>query len=370
MAKLKSVTTMRHNLKKKVAILYSGGRYFGGIEKYLVNLFNNIDGEKFELTLLSLGEWQLTKQMAKQGHKVIALNGKRIRLGSINEIGEYLKNNQYSLLVSQGVVANTYARIVSFKYKIPNLVTVHSDLSGDYSNPLIRIAYELIDRFTRRQTSKYIAVSEFIKRKLVKSGISAKKISVIYNGLDFRQSKPRPHKRLVIGSAGRLHPVKGYDLLIQAFAEMKNKRLRLKIAGVGVELDNLQKLAQDLGVSSRVEFIGFEKDIYKFLDTIDVYVQSSKSEGFGLAVVEAMAQAMPVVVTPAGSLREIVKNGKTGYISADFEPTSIAMAISLAVENYESSKQIGENAKKYVTENFDIKQWVENTEKVFEDSCR
>lgn len=355
---------------KKVAILYSGGRGIAGIEKYLIDLFKNIDKDVIELELLSLGKWGLTMQLIKSGEKVQIFSPKRISLKTVREVGHYCVTNKKDLLVSQGVVANAYARMVAKFYAVNNLVTAHSDPSSEYSNPVLRMIYLLVDKVGQPVTVRYIAVSKFIKSRLVKSGVPARKIDTVYNGTDFADAGQRAHKRLVIGSLGRLENVKGYDLLIKAFAQIDNKRLRLKIAGDGGELENLKKLATELCVDDRVEFVGYRTDYIKFLDSIDVYVQPSRSEGFGLSVIEAMSRNLPVVVTPAGSLSEIVQDGKTGYICKDFEIASITIAISKAVENYESSKQIGENARAFVIKNFNIKQWVENTEKVYAEASR
>lgn len=360
---------MSHKIKNKIAIIYSGGQHFGGIESYLMNLFENIDKDSFELELLSLGDWQLTERLKRGGYRVVVFSDKRVNLGTISALGRYLKQHNLDLLVSQGTVANAYARAVSLIYKVPNLVTVHSDQAGDYQNVLVRSIYLLIEKMTRFPTKNYIAVSNYLRERLVKNGVPAGKIDVVYNGLDFPKSTNKPHKRLVIGSVGRLHHVKGYDLLIEAFALMDNKRLRLKIAGSGGKYEDLKKLATSLGVSDRVEFVGFKKDIYEFLDTIDVYVQTSRSEGFGMSVIEAMSQALPVVVTPAGSLNEIVSDGKTGFVSQDFSPKSIADALSRAVDNYELSKKAGEKAEEFVKRNFNIKSWIKNTEKIYKESC-
>lgn len=361
---------MKNNTKKKIAILYSGGRYFGGIEQYLFNLFEYIDSEKYDLEILSLGEWELTSRLRSTNHKVSIFSNKRIDLSNISKIGKYLVKNKYDLLVSQGTVANAYARSVSLIYKIPNLVTVHSDLAADYSKFWPRNIYKIIEKITRFPTVKYIAVSEYLKEQLIKNGLPAQKIKVVYNGLEFKEPNEKPHKRLVVGSVGRLHPVKGFNLLLQAFSQINNKRLRLQIAGTGDELDNLKKLAKDLKISDRVEFVGFKKDIYEFLDKIDVYIQTSRSEGFGLSVIEAMSQNLPVVVTPAGSLKEIIKDGVTGYIAHDFEPKSIAKALSRAVDDYAPSKKVGENAREYVVKNFSIKNWIDNTVKAYEDAMK
>lgn len=338
----------------------------GGIENYLINLFENTKKADIKIELLSLGEWALTERLVVLGHKVKIFSKDRINFGSVKEIGKYCTENNIDLLVSQGTVANAYAKLVAKFYHIPNLVTVHSDPSADYQNVVIRNIYRLVDLIGRKQTRRYIAVSEYLKSVLIKSGVSARMIDVVYNGADYPAPKPRAHKRLVIGSIGRLHHVKGYDLLIRAFAQLENKRLRLKIAGEGDELSSLRKLANDLGIRSRVEFVGYKSDIYKFLDLVDIYVQPSRCEGFGLALVQAMSQSLPVVVTPVGSMTEIVADKKTGYISTDLTPQSIANAITKAVEDIDSSTVVGKNAREYVINNFLTKQWVDKTVEAYQ----
>jgi glycosyltransferase involved in cell wall biosynthesis len=358
---------MKNEPNSKVAVLYSGGRFYGGIESYISNLFNRVGSNNIEMELLSLGEWPLTRQLQKDGIKVTLFDKKRISLKTIIQIGRYSREQRFNLLVAHGMVASTYARIVSFIYKIPNLVTVHSTRVGDYPNRLIRIIYGLIEKSTRFSTVKYIAVSQYIKNQLVKSGVPADKIVVIYSGLDFSKPTQKAHKRLVIGSVGRLHYVKGYDLLIRAFALLDNKRLRLKIAGDGDELEYLKKQARELGVLKRVEFVGFQENVYQFLNSLDVYVQPSRSEGFGLAVVEAMSQTLPVVVTPVGSLKEIIKNNQTGFISRDLSPAELAKSLSKTIKNIDMSKQVGQNASRFVIDKFDAERWVSSTIKIYKE---
>lgn len=351
--------------QNKIAVLYSGGAGIAGIEKYLLDLFNNIEKNDFDLELLSLGEWELTKMFQKVSQKVKIFDAKRIRLKTVKEIGQYCKLNNIDLLVSQGVVSNAYARLVAKKYKIRNLVTVHSDMSKEYEKPIIRLTYSLIDKIMRKYTSHYITVSKYLKSILEKSGINNKKISVIYNGVNFEPAKKRAHKRLIIGSAGRLEYIKGFDILIRAFSQLENKRLRLKIAGVGSKKSELQDLASSLNIKNRLEFVYYKNDAIPFFDSIDVYVQPSRSEGFGLALVMAMSQNLPVVVTPTGAMPEIVTDDVTGYISKDMSPESLAVAISKAVENIDKSTKIGIEASKFVCDNFSLNKWIDNTENVY-----
>jgi len=360
---------MKNKSSYKIAIIYSGGRLFGGIEKYLLDLFANLKNSDIKLELLSLGQWELTDRLGAAGHAVTIFSGSRINPANIMRIGQYLKFNKFNLLVSQATVANAYARAVSLLYRIPNLVTVHSNQAGDYSNPVTRTAYGLIERLTRFPTRTYIAVSNYLRDALVKNGVRADKITVIYNGIDFPEPKPIKHTGTVIGSIGRLHPVKGYDLLIQAFASLDDKNLRLKIAGEGDELDKLRHIASALHIGDRVDFVGFV-DSYEFLRSVDIYVQSSLFEGFGLAVVEAMSQSLPVVVTPVGSMREIVTDGKTGLISADMWPESLANSIERLVGNKKLAAELGNGASKFVAENFQIKKWVDSTARAYKDAIK
>lgn len=356
---------MKNNSKKKIAILYSGGRFFGGIEQYLMNLLKNIDSTVFEVELLSMGKWSLTDRLEKEGFSVKYFSEKRINPMTIIRVGFYLKKNKFDLLVSQGVVSNFYARKISFVFRVPNLVTVHSDINGDYANFLTRFLFVSSDRLMRFITRRYLTVSKFLKQKMIDSGIAGKKIDVVYNGIEFPDVKPVFHKGIEIGSAGRLHHVKGFDILIRAFAKIERDDIMLKIAGEGEELDNLKKLASNLGVGDRVKFVGFQKNIFEFLNTLDVYVQSSIVEGFGLSVAEAMSQELLVVVTPAGSLAEIVQDNKTGFVCKDFSVESLSAQIQKAVCDYNSFGNIRKNARRFVKINFDVKFWAENTKRAF-----
>lgn len=350
---------------KKIAILYSGGPGLAGIENYLIDLFKNINPDLFSLELISLGDWPLTERLKLLGYPVKIFSSKRLNPLLVHQIGSYCRFNGVDLLVSQGTVSNFYARLISRRFRIKNLVTVHSDFKFDYSSKLLVVFYGLLDRLTRKATSHYIVVSGYLKRCLAESGISPRKISVVYNGADFPKALARQHKRLMIGSLGRLHQVKGYDLLIRAFALVDNKRLRLRIAGEGDELADLKALAKALGVESRVEFVGFKTDVYKFLNSLDIYVQTSRCEGFGLSLIQAMSQALPVVVTPAGSLKELVADKQTGYTSKDLSPQAIADALSLAVSDIKGSIKVGQQASRFVNQNFIVSKWIEKTEDVY-----
>ncbi|KKQ94466.1 MAG: Glycosyl transferase group 1 [candidate division CPR2 bacterium GW2011_GWC2_39_10] len=356
---------------KKVGIIYSGGKYWGGVETYLSLLFDLYDKEKVELCLISLGNWELSKKLQEKEGKVFVLSGKRMRLKTFAEITQLIKKEKIDLLVSQGVVANFYARLSAFFSGVPNLVTVHSELAQDYNNVFIKYAYLFSDIAFSPITKKYITVSHFLKNNLTKRGINKKKIDVIYNGVqlsgqkeDFHSPK---HDKIVIGSIGRLHKVKGYDNLIEAanILEDKNPNFRIVIWGDGPEKENLNKKIKDFEIDHHVELAGFEPDLNKILSRVDVYIQPSLSEGFGLTVVEAMLAGRPVIVTPAGALKEIVNNGITGIISKSTEPKDLADSILKMLEDKELGKELSVCARNYAVREFDPEKWANKTIKAY-----
>lgn len=129
-----------------------------------------------------------------------------------------------------------------------------------------------------------------------------------------------PNRPLHVGSLGRLHTMKQYPLLIAAVAALKRahpdlaKRLKVTIAGDGPEEAALKALTAQLEIEDVVRFAGFLPDVTPFLETLDVYVQPSESEGLCLGVHEAMNSGLPVIATPVGDLRTVVGTGETGIL--------------------------------------------------------
>lgn len=362
-------------MAKKVAIVFSGAKYRGGMETYLINLFSYVDKSKVELNLFSLGQWDLVKRIEALGFSPKVFSARRIRIKTIFEIAKELRKGRYDLVVSQGVVANTYARAASIFSGVPNLITVHSALTHDYSNLFIKFCYFTIDRLLRWRTKEYITVSEFLKTNLVKSGIDEKRVTVIYNGLDQMlaingQTQDKNKKnQIIIGSIGRLHSVKNYSSLIRAISLLNNKKIKLEIAGDGPERVGLEKMIIELGLSDQVTLLGHIDNINDLFPRWDIYIQPSLSEGFGLTVVEAMTAGLPVIVTPKGALTEIVEDGKSGIITKNEEPKGLMDAVQKLINNRSLAQKLGSKAAVLVKEKFDIQTWAERTVDKYLEAC-
>lgn len=354
--------------RKKVVILYSGSRNWGGIDNYLLNLFKYYDRSKVDLTLVSLGNWAVVREIEKQGGKIKIFSGKRFNLLTVFKVARYLRKEHISLIVSGGLVADSYSRVASLFSGVPHLSIVHSEFKYDYPNLVLRFIYSLALLISKWKTKQYIAVSEYIKFKLQESGVKGDKITVVYNGVDFKEIPNRVKKdksQIIIGSVGRLHKVKGYENLIKAAAMHKKDNWMIEIVGAGQEEKNLNNLIDFFRLKDRVKLLGHIDDMEKKYNNFDLYIQPSLSEGFGLTVVEAMGTGLPVIVTPVGSLPEIVRDSETGIIAEGTDPESLSRAINQLLESPEKSQKMGLLASEDVRKRFNIKSWNEKTIDVF-----
>jgi glycosyltransferase involved in cell wall biosynthesis len=137
----------------------------------------------------------------------------------------------------------------------------------------------------------------------------------------------------VIGALGRFVPEKGMDLLVAAMAEPGMERFRLRIGGDGPERASLEASIHRLGVQDRVELVGWVEDTAAFYQQIDVLCVPSRRESFGLIILEAWAQGVPVVATDTSGPSELFASGTNGGLLCHPTPQSIAAALSVLLSS-------------------------------------
>ncbi len=172
-----------------------------------------------------------------------------------------------------------------------------------------------------------IAVSSKIKSTLVTRGARPERVHQIPNGVDHVQYRRRPDVRdrirtalgispgtPVIGAVGRLEPEKRFDLLLDAAAQLNRVNPTVLIVGDGRQSHELVARATALGLAHRCQFTGQRSDVADLLQAMDVYVQTSDTEGIPNAVLEAMATEIPVVATDVGGTDELIEHGVHGTL--------------------------------------------------------
>jgi glycosyltransferase involved in cell wall biosynthesis len=186
------------------------------------------------------------------------------------------------------------------------------------------------------------------------------RVHIVHCGIEPAEFAPRTHEgpgtRLLF--TGRLAPVKGLPLLLEAFARLQARHptLTLAIAGDGPERPALEAQAQRLGIAPRVEFLGYRSSdhVRALLQESDVFVLPSFAEGVPVVLMEAMASGVPVVATRVAGVSELVEDGVSGFVVPPGDADALERAISTLLEDARLRARFGAAGRATVEREFDV----------------
>ena len=228
-----------------------------------------------------------------------------------------------------------------------------------------------------RQPDAYVAISKSIADALKMFGIPEAKIRTVYSAVDperlqvaplSRASLGIPERGPLIGNVAALVGVKDQTTLLAAMAVALRTvpALQLVIAGEGPLRPVLEQQIEQLGIKSSVTLLGYRNDVPRLLRALDGFVLSSKEEGLGTSILDAMACGLPVVATAAGGIPEMVRPGRTGFLVPAGDVTAMAAAMVCMVSDHSSVAELVENAKQMVQTEFAVESMIEGNLKVYE----
>jgi glycosyltransferase involved in cell wall biosynthesis len=297
----------------------------GGAEVVTIDIANRMSRMQNEVIILYLTGTNSNKDKIDKFVKTIPLNMTKNPISFIKALfyaRKNLKNFQPDIIHAQMFHANIFSRILRIFYKGPHLIcSEHNKIIGIGVQHSFRI---LIYRITDFLSDLNTNVSKEAKEFFIKQKAFTKNKSIyIYNGIDLKKfypnNKARQKLRIVHNisdndflfiNVGRLTLAKDQKNLIEAFWLLckEYKNAKLMIVGKG-ELENqLKDLVLQKNIKNSVIFVGNKINIHDYYNTADVFVLSSAWEGFGLVIAEAMACSLPVIVTDAGGVREVLNN--------------------------------------------------------------
>lgn len=230
------------------------------------------------------------------------------------------------------VHADVYGGLAARLRGTPLVSTKHND------DPFRTGAFRFVERALARLEDRVITISDSLRRFTIdRVGVPAAKVETIHYGLDeppapWGTNPPDdvPADARIVLSVSRLTQQKGIDTAIRALSLLP-ANVVLVVLGAGPERERLRELAEALVVADRVFLPGRVPDVGAWLRRAHAYVQPSRWEGFGLAVLEAMVSGLPVVATDVSSLPELVADGDTGVLVPAEDPAALARGIERAL---------------------------------------
>jgi glycosyltransferase involved in cell wall biosynthesis len=254
----------------------------------------------------------------------------------------------------------------------------YSDLLYIYGS----LAEKIADRAVSRHLEAIIAVSEAVKRVMVEyDKIDPSKITVIHNGVDpvvlsmhdtSRVKEVRDECGLgdsvVVGTVGSLHPRKGHRYFLEAASMIarSDDKVKFLIVGGGELERELVELASGLGIGDRVFFTGYRSRVNEYVANMDVFVQPSVEEGFGITILEAMAMGKPVIGTRIGGIPEIIRDGTSGILVTPKDPVAMSEAVLLMLGDPLMAVRMGESGKERVKKEFTLAGMIKKYERFYD----
>jgi glycosyltransferase involved in cell wall biosynthesis len=241
---------------------------------------------------------------------------------------------------------------------------------------LARKRYEKVDRM--------IAISNFVAKSVVDSGIPLEKMAIVYEGVEVPtpvsfEARQRARQRWgtaetewLVGSVGYLLPEKGHEFALRALSAVRAKipGTRLLLAGDGPCRQKLESLAREQGLRDAVIFAGFVEDVPQVYAALDAFVFPSLAEPLGTSLLAAMAWGLSVVAVASGGVPEYVEDGATGLLVAQPDPALISAAMLRLLSNDSLRIRLGREARRNIEQRFSVGRMVDRTIQVYEDALR
>ncbi|MDR1485929.1 MAG: glycosyltransferase family 4 protein [Planctomycetaceae bacterium] len=344
--------------------------------------------------------------------------------GALSDVVNILRRRGIDLVCAHGHKSRFLGWLAARRVGVPVIGVSHGWTWQDWKTSM----YERIDQWIHHRLDKIVCVSQGQADKVIKTGTKPQRVVVIHNAIDverfnvandladnskntYGEYSNEYLKRLIgyfdatpkvlIGAAGRLSPEKGYDVLIDAVKILvDDERLNcvgnnfcndkycdqnsgkdcgfgvgtipfgLVLFGEGFMRADLQRRIDASGVSDYFKMVGFTSELDNFLPCFDVFVQSSRTEGFPCVNLEAMASGVPVVATQVGGVPEQIESGFNGILVPPEKPQVLAAELKRLIIDPIQRRKLGGTARQFVKTKFTRKKLAKEYFDLFEQVCQ
>ena len=274
------------------------------------------------------------------------------------------------LLHTHLVHGDVYGTLASLATGVPLVSSRHNDdryLLGPFRH---------VDRLFARRARRIVAISDAVRRFLERAGLPAAKLVTVHYGLDELPAAPSERSPAEVGipadaplvlAIGRLTAQKDHPTLLRAFARVHeaHPQARLAILGIGPLEGETRALVRSLDLHPAVVLPG-RLEIRDWLERADVFAHTSRWEGFGLALLEAMLASLPVVATRVSAVPEVVAHAETGLLVDPGDDGAVAAALTGLLDDPARARALGEAGRRRARERFSVSRMTERTVEIYE----
>jgi glycosyltransferase involved in cell wall biosynthesis len=343
------------------------GLEMGGMEKLLVEFARHADRDRYELHFVCLeGRGKLADEVEALGWPVETL-GKRpgVRPGLVLKLAGLFRRLDLDVVHTHNEPACIYGVPAARLARVPLVLNTRHG-----QGPAVGGRRARVFSLAARLAGRVVCVSKDAADLSVRSGLSARRVTTIWNGIDtqkFPFRGPCPTGPAIV--VARLAEGKNINALVRATPLVREQipQFRLRVVGDGPCRPALEALTAELGLQEQVTFTGEADNVAEQLGRASMFVLPSLSEGVSLSLLEAMATGLPVVATSVGGNVEVVREGETGFLVPPRDPAGLARAIIRLAADGELSKQMGAAGRRRVETTFDVRAMVSSYERLYQE---
>ena len=353
----------------------------GGTETQAVELARRLDPARYQVTIGCLRkEGPLLSRLEGSQVRVIEFSlGKGIDtpsgIAGILRIARFLRRERIQIMHAHDLWSNMVGIVAAKIARVPVTITSQRDLSHDawYGTYRRRIL-----RFLQGRSSAVLTNARAIRDGLVEDGVSAKKVCVVYNGVDidrFRNVKsnrewlfPESAGRKLVALVGNMNSdVKGHPVLISAAAEVvkAHPEVQFVLVGDGPKRRDYEDMVEAAGLKQSFLFLGRRSDVPDILASCDIAVLPSFAEGLPNAVLEYLAAGLPVVATALGGNLEVVEDGITGLLVPSKDPEVLSRNLIRLLDDPILAAKLAQAGRENVQHRFSFERLVIEVETLY-----
>jgi glycosyltransferase involved in cell wall biosynthesis len=359
----------------------------GGAQKQLLSLAICLDKARFNIFLFTSQNGLLVEEASSI--KGVTLNKSRYLERPVNplkdllaliEIFRYIKKNNIQIVHTHSSKAGILGRLAARLAKAKIIIhTVHGWSFNDYQPFFVRRIFIALERLTAQFTHKLIVASYYDKEKGLKNRIGQEdRYKLIRYGIDYTEFlKTEQNLKeelgigandLVVGMIACFKPQKSpQDFIKAAFiTSEKFPNVKFLLVGDGALRNRVKKLINKFNLQDKLILTGWRRDIPKILSTIDIFVLTSLWEGLPVSALEALVSSRPVVATNTGGIREIIFEGKNGFLVKSKDMEKLSERLTLLLKDDNLRRIMSQNAKGCFNLDFSKDNMVKNTQGLYE----
>lgn len=368
----------------------------GGPALHVAYLAEGLATRGYDTTLvagtIARGEESMAFVAAEHGVEVESLVELHREISPVRDVraifrlAEIIRRERPTILHTHTAKAGAVGRLAALLARDarPPIVvhTFHGHVLRGYFSRLSSLGFRTLERLLARATTALVAVSPEVRDDLVALGVApASKFTVVRLGIDLgsrvdndddqrRETRRQLGLRedaFVVGWVGRMTAVKRTELVVLTLKELVARGVdaHLVLVGDGPDRDRLEQYAHELGVMKRCLFLGYQEDVARFYDAIDVVLLPSVNEGTPVSVIEALAAGRPAVATRVGGVPDVVRDGVDGFLVDSADPSDLAERLAELAADPDERVRMGTSGRERVLARYAVERLVDDIDELY-----